>query len=240
MDNLLYFIILALLAEILGTIGGFGSSVFFIPIASLFFDFHSVLGITGVFHITSNITKIGFFHKGFDKKLILYLGTPALVFVVIGALLSNKIPVQILEICLSVFLIAMSVLFFIFRNYKLKPTRTNSVLGGIASGLLAGIIGTGGAIRGLTLAAFNLPIQTFIATSAVIDLAIDSSRTLVYGLNGYIHSDDLYLIPILFVVSLIGTFIGKLILEKISEQQFKKMVLLLIFLTGLTTLFKWL
>ena len=34
------FLLLSLLAEIIGTIGGFGSSVFFVLIANFYFDFH--------------------------------------------------------------------------------------------------------------------------------------------------------------------------------------------------------
>ena len=40
MENLYLFILLAFFAEVLGTIGGFGSSLFFVPIASYFVDFH--------------------------------------------------------------------------------------------------------------------------------------------------------------------------------------------------------
>jgi hypothetical protein len=43
------FIIFALLVEIPGTVGGFGSSVFFVPIANFFFDFNSVLAIMALF-----------------------------------------------------------------------------------------------------------------------------------------------------------------------------------------------
>ena len=68
---------------------------------------------------------------------------------------------------------------------------------------------------------FNLKINTFIATSAIIDLGVDLSRSIVYFSNGYIHSHDLYLIPWLLGCSVIGTFIGKKILEKISEEKFK-------------------
>lgn len=238
MDNLIYFIILALIAEILGTVGGFGSSLFFIPIASFFLDFHSVLGITALFHVSSNITKIGFFHKGFDKKLLLYLGLPAVLFVIIGAYLSQFIETLWLEISLAIFLIILSFLFYFYKDLNLKPTKTNSIIGGILSGFFAGLIGTGGAIRGLTLAAFNLKMEVFIATSAIIDLAIDASRSVVYSINGFIHKDDLYLIPILLIVSIVGTYIGKLILKIISEEQFKKIVLILILFTGITTLFK--
>lgn len=111
-------------------------------------------------------------------------------------------------------------------------------MGGIISGMIAGLLGTGGAIRGITLAAYNLKIAVFIATSATIDLAIDSSRSVVYFLNGYVHQHDLYLIPILFVVSVIGTFIGKKILTRISETQFKTIVLILVLITGIVTLSK--
>ncbi|MDX1829676.1 MAG: sulfite exporter TauE/SafE family protein [Lutibacter sp.] len=238
MDYLLLFIFLALIAEIIGTVGGFGSSLFFIPIASFFLDFHSVLGITAIFHLSSNLTKIAFFRKGFDKKLILYIGIPAIIFVIIGSYISKFIQSNWLEVFLGFFLITTSLLLLIFKDLTIKPTAKNSILGGIFSGLIAGVIGTGGAIRGMTLAAFNLKIEIFIATSAIIDFGIDFSRGFVYYMNGYLHKHDLYLIPLLLVASILGTFIGKKILNKISEQKFKKIVLLLILTTGIVTVFK--
>ena len=132
----------------------------------------------------------------------------------------------------------MSLTLLIFKKFVLQPTLRNSISGGVFSGLIAGLLGTGGAIRGMTLAAFNLKTEVFIVTSAIIDLGIDSSRGVIYYLNGYVHTHDLYLIPILFVVSIAGTFIGKKILTRISEKQFKSIVLILIFITGITTLTK--
>jgi uncharacterized membrane protein YfcA len=238
LDNLFYFILLALLAEILGTIGGFGSSLFFVPIASYFFDFHTVLGITALFHVTGNLTKIFFFRKGFDKKLVLSIGVPAVLFVIVGAFLVKFIKSEILEIALSVFLIAVSLILLIFKNISLKPTVANSIGGGVLSGFIAGLLGTGGAIRGVTLAAFNLKTEVFIATSAIIDLGVDLSRTAIYYSNGYIHEKYLYLIGILFLVSIVGTYTGKKILTKVSEQQFKSVVLILVLITGIITLVK--
>lgn len=232
------FILLALVAEILGTVGGFGSSLFFVPIASYFLDFHSVLGITALFHVSSNLTKIVFFRKGFDKKLVISIGVPAVLFVIAGAFLSKFIETKILEISLGIFLIVVSLVFLIFKELAVKPTLSNSIAGGVLSGFIAGLLGTGGAIRGITLAAYNLKMEVFIATSAIIDLGIDSSRSVVYYLNGYVHKDDLYLVPILLVVSIVGTFIGKKILTRISEKQFKSIVLVLVLVTGIVTLSK--
>lgn len=230
---------MALLAEILGTVGGFGSSLFFVPIASFFLDFHSVLGITAIFHVSSNITKIAFFRKGFDKNLVIWVGIPAVIFVMIGAYISKFFQTVLLEILLAIFLIIISLGFIIFKNFSIKPTIRNSIFGGIFSGLIAGIVGTGGAIRGITLTSFNLSIQTFIATSAIIDLGIDASRSIIYYLNGYVHNHDLYLIPILLITSISGTYIGKLILNHISQEKFKLIVLILILVTGVITFFKF-
>lgn len=238
MENLPLFILLALLAEILGTVGGFGSSLFFVPIASYFLDFHSVLGITALFHVSSNFAKIAFFRKGFDKKLIVSIGIPAVSFVIVGAFLSKFIETKILEFSLAIFLIIVSLILLIFKNLELKPTLSNSIGGGIFSGSIAGLLGTGGAIRGMVLTAYNLKMEVFIATSAIIDLGIDSSRSVVYYLNGYVHKDDLYLIPILLIVSVVGTFTGKKILTRVSEKQFKSIVLILVLLTGVVTLSK--
>ncbi|HWY97656.1 MAG TPA: sulfite exporter TauE/SafE family protein [Bacteroidia bacterium] len=239
MDNLALFIALALLAEVLGTVGGFGSSLFFVPMAGYFLDFYSVLGITAIFHVSSNITKIFFFRGGINKKLVISMGIPAVICVIAGAYFSKFIDTRVLELALAIFLIIISLVLIIFKKLIIKPTTTNSILGGSISGMIAGIVGTGGAIRGITLAAFNLDKTIFIATSAVIDLGIDMSRSVVYFSNGFVHKHDLYLIPILLVVSIIGTMAGKKILTYVSQKQFKSYVLGLILLVGLATLAKY-
>ena len=230
------FIILSIIAEILGTVGGFGSSVFFVPMASYFMDFQTVLGITALFHLSSNITKLGFFRKGFDKTLMLYLGIPAVLFVSLGAFLSKYANPKWLTLILGVFLVAFGLLFIINKTLKVNATKKNAFLGGSLSGLFAGLLGTGGAIRGATMTAFNLNKEKFIATSAIIDLGIDLSRSIIYTYNGYVHKEDLYLIPILIGVSIVGTYLGKKVLDKITQEQFKRFVLFLLVGIGVLTI----
>lgn len=237
-ETVILFLLLALVAEVLGTVGGFGSSLFFVPLAGYFLDFHSVLGITGVFHVASNLSKIILFKKGVDKKLLLTMGIPALFFVGLGALLSKYINVSVAEMIMACFLIILSSTLLIIE-ITIKPTLTNAISGGILSGFLAGLIGTGGAIRGLTLTAFNLEQQAFIATSAIIDLGVDGTRSVIYAFNGYVHLHDLYLILLLFIVSFIGTWIGKILLNHVSEKIFKRIVLTLILITGIIGLIKF-
>ena len=237
MKNLEYvFLLLALLAEIIGTVGGFGSSVFFVPVANFYFDFQTVLGMTALFHVASNLSKIAMFKKGIDKKLVTYIGIPAVLFVIIGGIIAKYLNEYLLEIILGVFLIGLSLLFLIKKELIIKPNKREALLGGTFSGLFAGVLGTGGAIRGLTMAAFNLEKNAFIATSAIIDFFVDFSRTIVYFFNGFITKEILIYIPFLIVISIIGTYIGKLLLKRISQEAFKRLSLYLILIIGITTL----
>ncbi|MBR9833023.1 sulfite exporter TauE/SafE family protein [bacterium] len=230
------FLLLALIAEIIGTIGGFGSSVFFVPIGNFYFDFHSVLGLTALFHLSSNISKIFLFKKGLNKFLLLYIGAPSVIFVIIGGYLSKVFNSVWLEVALGIFLILLSSLFLIRKKLEVSPTKKNSLIGGSLSGFTAGLLGTGGAVRGLTMAAFNLEKSVFIATSAFIDFMVDATRTIVYFQNGYIHDHDLKYVPFLFVIGLLGSYIGKRILVYIPQSKFKRISLGLILFIGLATL----
>ncbi len=232
------FLLLALVAEILGTIGGFGSSVFFVPIANFYLDFESVLGLTAIYHLSSNLSKIMLFRKGLDKKLLINIGIPSVIFVIIGGYLTQLFTGIYLEFALGIFLIVLALIFLVKKNLVIQPNKQNALIGGGLSGLSAGLLGTGGAIRGLTMAAFDLNKSTFIATSAFIDFLIDFSRTFVYYHNGYIHQHDLIYVPFLLVIGLVGTAIGKKILNYIPQKRFKQISLGLILLIGLITLTK--
>lgn len=232
------FLFLALLAEIIGTIGGFGSSVFFVPIGNFYFDFHAVLGLTAVFHLSSNVSKILLFRQGLDKKLLWNIGIPSVIFVIIGGLMAKWVDSRILEIVLALFLVALSLFFLINKYFVVHPTRRNALTGGALSGFSAGLLGTGGAIRGLTMAAFNMEKSAFIATSAFIDFLIDFTRTFVYFGNGFIQKKYLIYLPFLLVIGFVGTLIGKRILVFIPQERFKQLSLVLILLVGLITLGK--
>ena len=233
MSDYSLFFILALLAEIIGTVSGFGSSIQFVPMASLFLDFKMVLGITAVFHIFSNLSKIYFFHTGIDKNIVIKLGIPTIIFVTIGAFLTAYIPQKTIELAMNLLILAIAIYLISGHAKSLKETNTNLYLSGTISGFLAGLIGTGGAIRGIMLSVFSLEKNVFIATSAIIDLGVDSSRAAVYISQGYFQKEHLILIPFLILISIIGSYIGKIILQRMPEKVFHYVVLGVIGLTSL-------
>jgi len=232
------FLFLAFLSEIVGTIGGFGSSVFFVPMAQFFLDFKTVLMLTAVLHDFSNTSKLYLFRKSVNMRLLLLYGIPSTIFVIIGAWLSYYLQFKYAELALGIFLILFSVFMMTYPSFKVSTTRVSAITGGTAAGFLAGLIGTGGAIRGMSLAAFNLEKNTFIATSAAIDFFVDASRTVVYFANGYFDMKYLVYIPFLFAAAFLGSYAGKILLKKISQENFRRIVLVLLLMIGITMVIK--
>ncbi len=232
------FFLCALICEILGTLGGFGSSVIFVPVANFFYSASLVLSLTSILHVFSNTAKVWLFWKTIDRRLFLLYGIPSLLFTVLGAYLTKRYSFEFIEWFLAVFLIIFSGIFLIFPHIKFYASKSNAIISGGFAGFFAGFMGTGGAIRGMSLAAFNLEKNAFVGTSAAIDFGVDFSRMFIYYFNGFFDMKFLAYIPLLFIASFAGSYIGKKLLHYLPQEIFRKMVLALILLIGTAMLIK--
>jgi uncharacterized membrane protein YfcA len=231
--ELAVFFMVTLVTEVLGTIGGFGSSVFFVPAAQFFFSMQVVLGVTGLLHVLSNISKLVLFGRKVNWRLVLWLGISSTVMCLAGAYLTTIVEISFAKVGLGIFLVLLSLFMLLMPSFKLKPGLGVQITGGGIAGFLAGFIGTGGAIRGLVLASFQLEKGVFVGTSAAIDMGVDITRTVVYLDNGYLSLDMVLIyLPVLLVASFLGSYLGKRLLEKISPAGFRKIMLSLILLMG--------
>jgi uncharacterized membrane protein YfcA len=230
------FFLIAFFSEVVGTVAGFGSSVFFVPLAGLLLGFHEVLALTSIMHVFTNAAKLVFFGRHVRLRVLLLIGIPSICFVILGAYLSTRLEFKFTELLLGLFLIAFSFFLFFKPTGRLSQNAFNAITAGGIAGFLAGLIGTGGAIRGLALGAFDLEKGNFVATSAAIDSGVDFSRMIIYLCSGYLTPDFYWYVPGLLVMAFTGSYVGKLALNKIEQKSFRKIVLLLIFVIGLITL----
>lgn len=236
MAELLFFIS-AFIAEVIGTIAGFGSSTIFLPLALFFVDFKTALILVAFFHIFGNIGRVTFFRHGLDKKLILIFGVPSVILTILGAILVNYTPQYILKLVLGIFLFIFSISSFVNPDFGFKPSKRNAIIGGGLSGFLAGLIGTGGALRGAFLTAFKSKKEIYIATAAAIALAVDITRIPIYFGSGFLDSQFYIYIPFLFVIAIAGSYAGKKIVDRIPQSSFRKLVLTLIAIISLKLIY---
>ena len=236
---MIVFYLLALLSEVAGTIGGFGSSVFFVPLASFFFEPKEVLGLTAFFHVFSNMAKLLLFRKFIDFRIFILFGLPSIAGVIVGGLLATQLSIYFAELLMGFFLVSFSTYFLLNTDVSFEASKKNALRGGASAGFFAGIIGAGGAIRGAAMAAFNLEKNYFVGTSAAIDMGVDVSRSVIYWANDFINYSHLWYLPGLIIVSFLGSWIGKLLLNRISQVYFRKIVLVLVGIIGIVSIIKF-
>jgi len=235
----LLFLLSALISEILGTIAGFGSSTIFLPLALLSFDFKTALILVAFFHIVGNISRISFFKKGLDKKLLIKFGAPSVVLTIIGALVVVYLPQDILKGILGVFLLMYAAYSLLQDKFRIPASTTSAVIGGALSGFLAGLIGTGGALRGAFLTGYGLTKEKYIATAAAIALVVDLTRIPIYISQGFLRHEYYWYLPVLFILAIAGSFMGKQIVKLFPYKMFRKVVLIAILLVGIKFLVEW-
>jgi uncharacterized membrane protein YfcA len=188
--------------------------------------------VTSILHVFSNSFKVILFRKTIDWKIALWLGVSSVLLSIVGADATKYINFDYVKMFLGIFLIVLSSFFYFDRAFKLSATLKNSVVAGGIAGFMAGFVGTGGAIRGLALTAFNLEKNFYVGTSSIIDFGVDAGRATVYWRNNYFTDELMPYIPVIAAAAFFGSYLGKMILGKISQETFRKIVIALIFCTG--------
>lgn len=219
------FFVSAFLAELIGTTAGFGSSTIFLPLALFFVDFRTALILVALFHVSGNLGRITFFRHGLDKRLLAIFGVPSVLLTIAGALLVNYTPQELLKLILGAFLLLFSIASLAKPDFTFASSNRNAIIGGGVSGFLAGLVGTGGALRSAFLTAFHLKKNVYIATAAAIALAVDITRIPIYFGSGFLEQKFYAYIPLLFIIAIAGSYAGKKIVDKIPQHAFRQFVL---------------
>jgi uncharacterized membrane protein YfcA len=233
----LLFLIASYLAAIAATLAGFGSSTLLIPVAIHFMDVKTAIFLVACFHLFNNVFKVKLFWEKIDFRTFLLFGIPSIIFAFGGAYLVSVMPVNTIMIAVAVFLIVFSLLSLLNPKLALKKTRTNAVAGGSLSGLLAGLMGLGGAIRSTFLISFKLPKEVYVATSAMIAVVIDLTRIPTYLMTKVVQESSSYFLIVFLVASAyLGVRTGKVLLQRIKQETFRSVVLIALLLVGISIL----
>lgn len=235
--EVVYILLLTIVASGFGTITGFGSSTIMVPILLMFYPLPETLLLAGILHWFNDAWKVILFRQSPLWKTILSFGIPGLIFGVVGAWLVLSIPQANLSRFLGTVLIGYFALISIKSDFKIPRNVLSAMIGGSLSGFIAGIFGIGGAMRGLFLTALNLPKETYLFTSGMVALFIDTSRLITYALGGTRLTPTLTWGLVLFIpASFLGAELAKMIVGKIPPEKFRLLVAFFLGAVGLRLL----
>ncbi|MBI2024946.1 MAG: sulfite exporter TauE/SafE family protein [Candidatus Harrisonbacteria bacterium] len=232
---LILFFGVALISELIGTIGGFGSATIFTAFGALLLNLKTVIALAAFLHLSGALVRGIYFFRHINWGIFGWFMLTDVLFTVVGASVIAYIPDPVARGVFGSFLIIYG-LVVIFSNQKisLSPKKIFLFVGGAVSGFLAGLLGTGGAARSAALQIFKLPKASYLGTSAAMAVVTDILRIPIYLASGLLvfTEANLWLAGGLVAIAVVGAFAGSRLAEKIPERGFRIAVHILLLAVG--------
>jgi uncharacterized membrane protein YfcA len=238
-DSTIWLPFAATIAGAVASITGFGIGSLLTPL--LAFELGTKLAVAAITipHLVATGLRCFLLRKFIDKKVLLTFGVTSALGGFAGALLHSLAHPQWLTVVFGLLLAAVGAMGLTGFDSKLRIGRKRAGLAGALSGGLGGMVGNQGGLRSAAMLAFDVPKESFVATSTAIGVMVDLARLPVYLAT---EAGDLWAIwpkiALATAGTLAGTLLGMRLLEKISEKIFKRVVSAVIFILGVTVLIR--
>jgi uncharacterized membrane protein YfcA len=232
--RLLLFLLSAFGAEVIGTMAGFGAATIMTPVAALFMDIKTAIVFVACFHLFGNASRLYFFGRRVRWDIWAAFGITGVACSFVGAHVTTLLSSDLVRVVFGAFLLLFVTLSVLpLARFQLPSTRTTLVGGGIVSGFIAGLIGTGGAVRSACLLAWRLPTEAYLGTSAAIALVVDATRVPVYLAGGLLQRGVAPILGALVAVAFAGSWTGQRIVRRLQADTVRRLILVLLTLMGL-------
>jgi uncharacterized membrane protein YfcA len=236
-DTWALFFACAFVAEVIGTVAGFGAATILTPVAVLFMDVKLAIALVAIFHFFGNASRLAFFGRHIRWSLWAQFGLAGILCSFAGARVAVTLSSAWVTLCVGAFLLSYVVTeLWAAGRWRLPASPPALVVGGALSGFVAGLIGTGGAIRSACLLAFGLPKEVYLGTSAAIALVVDATRVPVYVLGGVVPAAAGRVAAGLVLTAFAGAWLGQRLARQLSSVGFRRLVLALLALAGMKLL----
>jgi uncharacterized membrane protein YfcA len=228
--------IAAFAGAIVASLAGFGVGSLMTPVLAMRYGMHLAVAMVAIPHVIGTALRFWFLRRSLDRRVLLTFGVTSALGGLTGAVLHSWIAGRALAYILAALLIFAGVTGLL--GIQLRFGRGGAWIAGALSGLLGGLVGNQGGIRAGAMLGFDVPKEAFVATATAVALLIDGARVPVYlYTEGHALMNVWRIIAVATVAVLLGTIAGRLILGRIPEATFKRVVSALILLLGISMLF---
>ncbi len=230
------FLVFAFLAEVVGTLAGFGSSMILVPLTALFVDVKTTIAVVGLFHFFGQVVDLFLWGRYINWRITALFVGLGIIFSFLGAALVTILPSQTVFLILGVFLAVYALASLLGKRLVLPKTSLSILSMGGAVGFLAGLTGTAGAMRTAFLSTLGLAKANFLGTSNAIAFFVDFTRVAVYAGSGILKFDLPFWLAVLGV-SILGSLVGRKLVLRIKEKTFYRIVYAALLLAGIKFIF---
>jgi len=218
------------------TVIGFAGSLMALPILLFGMQLPDAIAYISIFYLFSSAFLITKEWKNIDKKMILKLAIASVIGVILGIIVLTFSKPIILKKGLGVFIL-LYVAYVSFGKKKIKLNKRGVASFGVLAGFFSGIFSTGGPLYVICVENSVKDIKAFRATMIGVLGLVTITRVPALAVSGILNFSHLKMTLLVFPVFLFAQFLGKRTFKKINEALFKKLLMVLLCISGLILIF---
>jgi uncharacterized membrane protein YfcA len=223
----------ALVASTLAGVTGFGGAAVLLPVLVLVFGVRAAVPILTVAQLIGNGSRVWFNRTELNWKVVGWFALGGVPMALVGGLLFAKAPVPALTRLLGAFLL----LVVVWRH--LRPSRSKGFpvqafagIGGGAS-FLSALLGSVGPIMAPFFLAFGLVKGAYIGTEALSTVVMHMAKLVAYRQASVLPASAVWAGLALGPLMVLGSFLGKRILDRLPERVFVALIEVVLVCAGL-------
>lgn len=224
--------LVALLASTLAGVTGFGGAAVLLPALVAFFGIREAVPILTVAQLIGNASRVWFNRGGLNWRVVGWFAVGAVPLALLGGYLFAKAPLAALTRLLGAFLL----LVVVWRHVRPKPhSFPVASFAGIGAGasFLSALLGSVGPIMAPFFLAYGLVKSAYIGTEALSTVVMRIATLVAYHRAAVLTSLATWIGLLLGPVMILGSFLGKKIVDRLPEKAFVAIIEGVLIVAGL-------
>lgn len=236
---MIWWITATLLAFFIKGLCGFANTLVFTSVMGFHSNNINISPVELLLGYPTNIILAIKERKSIDWKICLPLAGLVILGSIPGIFLLKNANTEVIKIVCGVVIVTIGceMLFREFHPGKTHQSNLVLILIGILSGVLCGLYGIG-ALLGAYITRVTKDSHAFKANICFVFFVENTFRVILYSLWGIITWNVLKQAAVLLPVALLGLYIGMLCSKEIDEKHVKRLVIILLIISGLSLVVK--
>lgn len=224
-------------SAIVGGMGGFGTGIILTATLTPILGIKAVVPLLALAGIIINLGRFWFYRRDFDALAVRLVLPPALLCLLGGTLLYRHLDPAPLAIVIGCVVLAALPARRWLQARKLHLGAPGLALGGGLFGFLNGIASGMGVVLISLLLGAGLSGTAVLATDALVTIAIDITRSLIFGKLDLLDMSGVFLGGIIGLASLPGSWVASLLVKRMGHKMHIAIIEVLIAIGGLSILY---
>ncbi|MSQ23017.1 MAG: sulfite exporter TauE/SafE family protein [Chloroflexi bacterium] len=210
----------ALVAGTIAAVAGFGGAAIMTPVLVWAFGVRDAIPLLTVAQLVGNGSRVWFNRRELDWRVVSWFALGAVPLAALGGVIFAAAPAPILRRLLGLFLI----LSVVYRHTALGKRQRVGLRGfawvGAVFGFLSALLGSVGPLQAPFFLAYGLVKGAYIGTEALSTVIMHVVKIGVYSGYSLLSLETIYLGLAIGSVLIVGSYLGKRILQRVPENAF--------------------